>query len=242
MIVRRPGRRVVQAHAAAAVGLDDPPVRKLVEADRLAEVRRAADLDLLVVREHGRAAVAVGRVGHAGRPVDRALRGASPGRRRSRRRCVPSDGVERAAALVVLAPGDRVVGAHRAAGDAVEHLALRLRAERILDDRGQHVRDAADVRREVVPAVVAVPVLGQVLRRVVDAVGDLDRRRLGRRPRAAAPTRRRACALVSGADSVMPGASPLRQYRRSRSSPTRVRAGVERDRLAGREARRRCRP
>ena len=71
-----------------------------------------------------------------------------------------------------------MVGAHRAPGDPVEHLALRLRAERILDDRGEHVRDAADVRRVVVEAVCAVPVDGQVLRRVVDAVGDLDRGRL----------------------------------------------------------------
>ena len=51
-----------------------------------------------------------------------------------------------------------MVGAHRAAGDPVEHLALRLRAERILDDRGEDVRDAPDVRRVVVEGVRAVPV------------------------------------------------------------------------------------
>ena len=74
-----------------------------------------------------------------------------------------------------------MVGAHRAAGDSVEHLALRLRAERILDDRREDVRDAADVGRVVPPGVRPVPVLGQGLRRVVNAVGDLDRRRLDRR-------------------------------------------------------------
>ena len=71
----------------------------------------------------------------------------------------------------------------------VERVALRLRLERILDDRGEHVRDAADVGREVVEVVGAVPVLRQRLGRVVDAVGDLDgaglRRRCG--PTSAVP-------------------------------------------------------
>ena len=97
-----------------------------------------------------------------------------------------------------------MVEAHRAAGDAVEHGALRLRAERILDDGVEHVREAADVGREVVPAVVPVPVLGQVLRRVVDAVGDLDRRRTGRPASAGPRSRRAAWSLVSGADTVIP--------------------------------------
>ena len=38
-----------------------------------------------------------------------------------------------------------MVGAHRAAGDAVERVAARLRAERILDDGREDVRLAADV-------------------------------------------------------------------------------------------------
>ena len=73
-----------------------------------------------------------------------------------------------------------MVGAHRAAGDAVEHLALRLRAERILDDGREDVRKAADVGREVVPDVRRSQYSGRLLRRVVDAVGDLDRRPTGR--------------------------------------------------------------
>ena len=135
-----------EVHAAAPVGLDHPSVGQLVEADRLAEVRRPADLDLLVVLQHGRAAVAVDRVGLAGGPAERAVEVRGQARVEARGR-VAEAGVERAAALVVLAPGERVVGTHRAAGDAVERVALWLRAERILDDRGQHVRYAADVRR-----------------------------------------------------------------------------------------------
>jgi len=72
--------------------------------------------------------------------------------------------VERAAAVEVLAPGDRVVGQglHRPA------------AVGVLVDRGEHVREAADVGLEVVEAVAAGPVLGQRLARLVHAVGDLD--------------------------------------------------------------------
>ena len=90
-------------------------------------------------------------------------------------RRVAERGVERAAALVVLAPGDRVVGAHRAAGDAVERVALRLRAERVLHDRVEDVRDPAHVGREVVEVVRPVPVLRQALARVMDAVEHLQR-------------------------------------------------------------------
>ena len=170
-------RRVVQADAAAAVGLQDPAVRELIEADRLVRVRRGADLGLLVVAQHRGAAVAVGRVALAGGPADRALQvrlqaGVVAGRRAAER------GVEAAPGLVVLAPGHRVVGAHRAAVDALEHLALRLGLERLLDDAHQHVRDAADVRVEVVVGLGALPVLREVLARVMDAVGDLDGREL----------------------------------------------------------------
>ena len=45
-----------------AVRLEDAAVRELVEADRLLQVRRRADLRLLVVAQDGRAAVAVDRV------------------------------------------------------------------------------------------------------------------------------------------------------------------------------------
>jgi hypothetical protein len=77
---------------------------------------------------------------------------------------VAAGGVERPPAAVVLAPGDRVVQAHRAAGvGALVH-------------RGEHVRDAADGGGEVVPLVGPLPVLGQALAGRVDAVGDLDRR------------------------------------------------------------------
>ena len=55
-----------------------------------------------------------------------------------------------------------------------------LRVERVLDDRVEHVRDAADVAREVVEVVAARPVLRQRLGRVVDAVDHLHRRRLRR--------------------------------------------------------------
>ena len=70
-----------------------------------------------------------------------------------------------------------MVGAHRAV-DRVQHAVVGLLRERLLDDRREHVAEAADVGREVVPAVGAVPVLAQVLARVVDAVGDLDRAEL----------------------------------------------------------------
>ena len=72
--------------------------------------------------------------------------------------------VERAPALVVLAPGDRVVDAHRAAARSVGRLV----------DRGEHVREAPDVAGEVVVLVAELPVLGQRLAGVVDAVRDLD--------------------------------------------------------------------
>ncbi len=179
--------RVVHAQRAAAVRLDDPPVRQLVEADRLLQVRRRADLRLLIVREHGRAAVAVGRVARAGSPRDRALQ--------MRRECrveglgrVAERGVERPAAPVVLAEGDGMAAAHRAAVDPVEHGALGLRAERILDDRRQDVRQAGDVRLEVVPMVRAVPVERERLARVMDTVEDLHRARLQRGPSRSAGT------------------------------------------------------
>ncbi len=173
--------RVVQAQRAEAVRLEDAAVRELVEADRLLQVRRRADLRLLVVAQDGGAAVAVGRVARARRPADRALevRGQRGVEGRGR---VAEPGVERAAAAVVLAERDRVMGAHRAALDPVERRALRLRPERVLDHGREHVRDAPDVGREVVPVVVALPVEREALARVMDAVEDLHRARLQRRP------------------------------------------------------------
>ena len=171
----------MQPNAAAAVGLDDAAaaVGQDVEADRLAQVRRSRHEVHLVVGEHGGAAVAVDGVGDAGRPAQGSVQvlaevGVVARRRRAER------GVEGAAALVVLAPGDRVVGAHRAAGDRVQHPVVGLLRERLLDDRGEDVADAADVGREVVPLLRAIPVLVVVLAGVVHAVGDLDRAALRR--------------------------------------------------------------
>ena len=160
--------RVVQAQLAVARGLDHAAVGEDVEADRLVEVRRSRDLRLLVVGDDRGAAVAVDGVGDAGRPFDRALEvlaGLGAGER-------VDAGVERAPALVVLAPGDRVVEAHRAARVGP------------LVDGGQHVRDAADVAVEVQVGVGVTPRQRQVAARGVAAVGDLDRR-LRRRGRGA---------------------------------------------------------
>ena len=106
----------MQTQLAGARGLQDAPVGELVEADRLVEVRRRADLGLLVVGEHGGAAVAVDRVGLAGRPLDAAGQVASEGGLGIGGGGVAAGGVEGAAAAEVLAPGDGVVEAHRAAG------------------------------------------------------------------------------------------------------------------------------
>src|SRR4051794_30737877 len=83
-----------------------PPAGERVEADRFVEVRRRGELALLEVGEHGRAAVGVGRVGLARGPLDGAAEvraevvvGVGARRRAGAR-------VERAAALVVLAPRD----------------------------------------------------------------------------------------------------------------------------------------
>ena len=84
-----------------------------------------------------------------------------------------------AAAPVVLAPGDRVVGAHRAAGEGVDRRPVAGLVEGSVADCGQHVAEAANVGRPVVIGVVEVPVLGQVLARVVHAVRNLVRHRLG---------------------------------------------------------------
>jgi hypothetical protein len=111
----RPAGRVDEPEVAAAGGLEDAAVGQDLEAHRLAEPARVRSEDLhLVVREHGRAAVARR---DAGRPLDRAQEvgregglGVAPGR-------VAAGRVDGTAALEVPAPGDRVVEAHRAAGD-----------------------------------------------------------------------------------------------------------------------------
>ena len=147
-LLRSPGRA---GAAAAARRLQHAPVREHVEADRLVEVRRRADLGLLVVGEHGGAAVAVDRVGDAGGPLDRAGEVAAEGGLGVSCRGVAAGRVEGAAAAVVLAPGDRMVEAHRAAGVG------------LLVDRGEHMRDAADVAAKLYHCVRALPVLGQRL-------------------------------------------------------------------------------
>ncbi len=65
--------RIVQAHATAAVGLDQTAVGELIEADRLVEVRLLRDLDFLEVLQDGRAAVGRLGVALARGPRDRAL-------------------------------------------------------------------------------------------------------------------------------------------------------------------------
>ena len=122
-------------------------VRELVEADRLLQVRRRADLRLLVVAQDGGAAVAVDRVAAAGGPGDRALQ--VRGQRRVERR----GGVAERRCRTSGRPGSpcrrRPGGAAPIVPPAMPSsvCALRLRAERVLDDRREHVRDAADVRR-----------------------------------------------------------------------------------------------
>ena len=166
----------MEADAAAAIGLDDPAaaVGQDVEADRLAQVRRSRHEVHLVVGEHGGAAVAVDGVGDAGRPAQGPVEVLLEVRVGEARLGRPERRVERAPALVVLAPGDWMVGAHRAV-DRVQHPVVGLLGERLLDDGHQHVADTADVGVEVVPAVGPVPVLGQVLAGVVNSVRDLDR-------------------------------------------------------------------
>ena len=83
-----------------------------------------------------------------------------------------------APALVVLAPADRMVGAHRAAREGGERRPVAGLVEGRRAHGREHVADAADVRGPVVVGVVQVPVLGQVLGRVVPAVGGLVRHRL----------------------------------------------------------------
>src|SRR5262249_56006327 len=90
-------------------------------------------------------------------------------------RGVAERAVERTPAAPVLAPGHRVVGAHRAALDALEPAAPGLDLERpevvdVLHDGREHVALAAYVAGEVVPGVGARPVLRQVLGGVVDPV------------------------------------------------------------------------
>ena len=138
-------RRVVQPHAPVARGLDQAPIGQLVEADRLVEVRRRGDLDLLVVGQDGRAAVGVDRIRDAGGPVERADEVLAEVGLRERRGGVAAGGVEGPPALRVLAPGVRMVEAHGAAG-----------VGRLIGGR-EHVEAPAHVGAEVVEAVASVP-------------------------------------------------------------------------------------
>ncbi len=162
-----PGHR-----ACAARRLQHAAIGEDVEADRLADVvdiRRAVP-DLVLcdqghpeVGEDGCAAVA--RLLARG-PLDAAEQVVAERLGREAVRGCSSARVPDPAAAEVLAPGDRMVEAHRPAG------------VRAFVDRREHVLEPADVLVEVVPTVGARPVLGQVLRGRMHAVGDLDRCRL----------------------------------------------------------------
>ena len=72
-----------------------------------------------IIGEHGRAAVAVDRVGLAGRPLDRAAEVLAEVGLAEAAAVLPPAGVERAPALVVLAPDDRVIVRQRRRSSAI---------------------------------------------------------------------------------------------------------------------------
>ena len=147
----RDARRGSASDAAVAHGLDNATVGELVKADRLVDVGRRADLRLLVVRQHGRAAVRCTRRSRvppsrsgATQVLDEFAVRAGLGR-------IADAGVEGAATLVVLASGRiPMVGAHRGA-----------RVARLVH-RGQDVDPAARIRAEVVPLVRPPPGAAEV--------------------------------------------------------------------------------
>ncbi len=151
-----------EAHVAESGGLDDPPVRQDVEADRLPQAARVGrERGHLVVRQDGGAAVAAA---DPGSPADGTGEVGAEGTLGVGGRGVAAGGVERAAAAVVLAPHDGMVVTHRAAGVSV------------LVERGEHVRGTSDVGGEVVPLVGPGPVFRQAPARGVHPVRHLDRR------------------------------------------------------------------
>ena len=158
------GPRVVQHHATLALGHQHPAAGQRRQAHRLD--REVVQRDLLEAALYGRPAVARDVARGPADPTEQELL--------ERRLAVGLLGVaetrvERAAARVVLAPRDRVVGAHRAV------LVARL------VERRQHVDVAARVGAVVVPLVKAAPAVRQVLGGRMVLVGDLDRRLLLRR-------------------------------------------------------------
>ena len=150
------GLRVVDADLAAhELGEEDAAVRRDVERERRARV--LVERDLLEVRVDRAAAVAGL---HAGGPLD-----AADDVRQQRgllevRAEVAHAGDPGTAAVVRLAPRDRMVVAHPVAARVV----------RALVHREQHVRVAADVGREVVPLVLARPAVAEMLGRRVRLV------------------------------------------------------------------------
>ena len=214
-----PERRVVQPDLAAAGGLDDPAVGELVEADGLVQVRGRADLGLLEVGQDRRAAVAVDAVRDTGRPLHCPGDVVGEGRLGADRGGA-AGGVERPAAPVVLAPGDRVVGAHGAV-DPAQRGAGELLGEGLHDDRGQHVARSADVVGEVVPGVGAGPVLRQVLGRDVAAVRHLDGAGLHGGPAGRRGCRAARSGTASPARSRSPSPGRGSHHRRGSRSRTR---------------------
>ena len=144
--------------AADELGEEDAAVGRHVEPERRARV--VVERDLLEVRVDGAAAVAGHEAGGVLDAADEVLEQRGLGVVRAE---VAERGDERAAAVVGLAPRDRVVVAHRVAARVVRRL---VHGE-------QHVGVAADVGREVVPLVVAQPA----------AVGEALRGRVRRGPR-----------------------------------------------------------
>jgi hypothetical protein len=147
--------RVGVAERAVARGVQDALVGEHGEADRLAGLRGAlGQRDALEVAPLGAAALARDEVG---RPLDAADQVRAELRLRVGLGGVAAAGVPGAPAVVVLAPGDRVVDAHRAGAGVVGGLV----------ERGQHVHVAARVLAEAVPLVVALPALREARRRGV---------------------------------------------------------------------------
>jgi hypothetical protein len=153
----RAGRRIVDADLAAAGVVQHPAVRQDRQRHRLAGL--VVERDLLVVAEHGRAAVALD---HARGPLDAAEQMLAHVAIAVGLDGVAEPGVPAAAARLVLAPGDRVVEAHGSAG------------ERTLVGGGQHVLLATHVGREVVPLLGQCERARHGLGRRVGAIRDRD--------------------------------------------------------------------
>src|SRR5699024_3700333 len=158
---RVPGGRVVDLHLAAhELGEEHPAVVGDVHAERRGGVlvRR----DALVHAPVGATAVAFD---EAGGPLDTTDDVLDQVRLLVVAALVAHAGHPGPAAVIQLAPRDRVVVTHGVAARVVRRLV----------QRGEHVRLTADVRRVVVPLVLALPARGQVRGRRVDPVLDADR-------------------------------------------------------------------